>query len=147
MLNISFKPPACYDIPPSITDIALTVNTHTNKASPDQLIEKFASLLSFNDSQISELEKATRNQASSKVWWDQRKGRITASRFHDVHTKIQGILRRKDKVIKSRVTPLVLSMIKPEKISNVPSLDWGKQNEINAAEAFMQQEGIHHRKP
>ena len=95
-------PPACYDVPPSITDIALTVNTHTNKASPDQLIEKFVSLLSFNDSQISELEKATRNQASSKVWWDQRKGRITASRFHDVHTKIQGILRRKDKVIKSR---------------------------------------------
>ena len=38
-------------------------------------------------------------------------------------------------------------MIEPEKISNVLSLDWGKQNEINAAEAFMQQEGIHHRNP
>ena len=36
-------------------------------------------------------------------------------------------------------------MIEPEKISNVPSLDWDKQNEINAAEAFMKQEGIHHR--
>ena len=67
-LNISFMPPACYDVPASITDIALTVNTHTNKASPDQLIEKFVSLLSFNDSQITELVKATRNQASSKVW-------------------------------------------------------------------------------
>ena len=57
---------------------------------------------------------------------------------------MQGILGRKDKVIKSRVTPLVVSMIKPEKNSNVPSLDWGKQNEINAAETFMKQEGIHH---
>ena len=38
-------------------------------------------------------------------------------------------------------------MIAPEKISNVSSLDQGKQNEINAAEAFMQQERIHHRNP
>ena len=38
-------------------------------------------------------------------------------------------------------------MIEPKKNSNVPSLDWGKQNEINAAEAFMKQEGIHHRNP
>ena len=38
-------------------------------------------------------------------------------------------------------------MIDPENISNVASLDWGKQNEINATEAFMQQEGIHHRNP
>ena len=38
-------------------------------------------------------------------------------------------------------------MIEPEKISNVPSLDWDKQNEINAAEAFMQQEGIHYGNP
>ena len=38
-------------------------------------------------------------------------------------------------------------MTQPEKISNVPSLDWGKQNEISAAEAFMKQEGIHHRTP
>ena len=85
-------PPACYDVPPSVTDIAVTVNTHTNKASPDQLIEKLIISLSFNDSQITELEKATSNQASSNVWWDQRKRRITASHFHDVHTKIQGIL-------------------------------------------------------
>ena len=34
-------------------------------------------------------------------------------------------------------------MIKPKK----NSLDWGKQNEINAAEAFMKQEGIHHINP
>ena len=136
-------PPACYDVPPSITDIAVTVNTYTNKASPDQLIEKLIVSLSFSDSQITEIEKATSNQASSKVWWDQWKGRITASHFHDVHTKIQGILWRKDKVIKSRVTPLVLTMIKPKK----NSLDWGKQNEINAAEAFMKQEGIHHINP
>ena len=39
---------------------------------------------------------------------------------------------------------LVVSMTEPEKNSNVPSLDWGKQNEINAAETFMKQEGIHH---
>ena len=63
MLNISFMPPAYYDVPPPITDFALTVNNQTNRASPDQLIEKFVSLLSFNDSQITELEKATRNQS------------------------------------------------------------------------------------
>ena len=50
-------PPAYYDVAPPITD------NQTNRASPDQLIEKFVSLLSFNDSQITELEKATRNQS------------------------------------------------------------------------------------
>ena len=53
VLNISFMSPVCHDVPPSIPDIALTVNTHTNKSSPDQLIKKFVSLLSFNDCQIS----------------------------------------------------------------------------------------------
>ena len=38
-------------------------------------------------------------------------------------------------------------MIEPEKLSNVPYLDYGKQYENDAVEAFMQQEGIHHRNP
>ena len=83
----------------------------------------------------------TKSQSSSRDWHEQRKGRITASKFHDVHSKIQA-LSRKGKAC--RVTPLILAIVEPNILLNIPSLEWGKQNEKNAAEAFMQQEGKHH---
>ena len=60
VINISFMSQVCYDVPSSVIDIALTVNTQNNNASSDQLIKKFLGLLFLNDSQINGLEKATR---------------------------------------------------------------------------------------
>lgn len=82
-------PPTYNGQPPSLIDVALSVNTQNNNASPYiPLIEKSISLFSFNDRQISELEKAIRSQPLSKIWYDQRKGKITAFHFHEVHTKV-----------------------------------------------------------
>ena len=83
-LNISFSLPQCEDIPPSLEDIAQEVDSCRDKSNVNNL---FTSKLSFNDSQIHELEKATRNQSNSQIWRLQRKGRVTASRFHEVDKK------------------------------------------------------------
>ena len=56
-LNISFSLPQCEDIPPSLEDIAEEVNSCSDNSNVNNL---FTSKLSFNDSQIHELEKATR---------------------------------------------------------------------------------------
>ena len=61
-LNISAILPQCKDIHPSLEDIAADV---MENCTNDQ-IDSFNSKMSFSDSQIHELEKATRNQSNSK---------------------------------------------------------------------------------
>ena len=78
-LNISFNLS-----PPSLEDIAQEVNSCSGNSNVNNL---FASKLLFNDCQINELEKATRNQSNSQIWRLQRKGQVTASRFHEVDKK------------------------------------------------------------
>ena len=63
-LNISFSLPQCEDIPPSLEDIAQEVNSCSDNSNVNNL---FTSKLSFNDSQIHELEKETRNQSNSQI--------------------------------------------------------------------------------
>ena len=53
--------PQCKDIHPSLEDIAADV---MENCTNDQ-IDSFNSKMSFSDSQIHELEKATRNQSNS----------------------------------------------------------------------------------
>ena len=111
------------------------------EASSDDLIKTFSDQLSFNDSQLSELEKVSRNQSDSKSRWEQRKGRISASKFHEVFSKVQVLFRNRGKPLKCKVSPLILSLVDPQKLKNIPSLEWGKSHETSAAEAFMKYEG------
>ena len=73
----------------------------------------FSQKLSFSAGSIVELEKANRSQAKSKVWKNQRKGRITASNFHDVHTKVATLLRKRGEPVKTKVTPLLAKLLMP----------------------------------
>ena len=124
--NISHAPPPTHDVPPSLIDIAENIIETLTGADKEELIKAFAAQLSFNDFQLAELEKVTRNQASSHYWWEQRKGRITASRFHDVYTKVQVLFRNREKPVKCKISPLILSLVDPIPLDNIPSLQWGK---------------------
>ena len=64
-----------------------------------------------------------------------------------MHTKIQTILRRKDNLVKTRVTPLIQELVDPVSLEKIPSLEWGKKSEHNAAVAFMKLEGVKHSQP
>ena len=139
-------PPLHEDAPPPLQIIADSVQDGMQDNSQD-VIDRFTNCLTFNDRQIHELEKCTRNQSNSQYWWDQRKGRITASHFHKVHTKMQTILRRRGNPVKTCVTPLIQELVDPVPLEKIPSLDWGKSNEHNAAAAFMKLEGVKHSHP
>ena len=145
IINTMFSPPPDKDVPPTFADLVIDIKQQ--KFAPDQQMELFTSKLSFNDEQLHELEKATRNQSKSRIWWEHRKGRVTASRFHEVHQKVQALNKNRKKSVKVKVTPLLLSFVEPEVLKNIPALDWGKINEKHAAESFMQQEGKKHKNP
>ena len=136
-LNISVILPQCKDIHPSLEDIAADV---MENCTNDQ-IDSFNSKMSFSDSQIHELEKATRNQSNSNNWWSQRKERIPPSRFHEINQKMQMLYKNYLKPVKCRMTPLLLSIVEPKELQIVKSLKMGKKNEKNTAESFMKTEG------
>lgn len=143
-INTAFTPPTDSDIPSSLIDIATAIK---NTAADTDKVNMFGEKLSFNDDQLHELEKATRRQSNSRHWWDQRKGRITASRFHEVHQKVNMLHKNRAKPVKCKVTPLLLSFVEPTMLRNGLALEWGKKNETHAAESFMQQEGKKHAAP
>lgn len=145
VLNISHAPSPSDDIPPSLVDIASLITDENPGASPQTIIAAFNNQLSFKDSQISELEKATRNQSQSITWASQREGRITASNFHDVFLKVNALLRKGGKPV--QVIPLIQSLCHPRDISDVPAIQWGRLHEKTAAEAFMKHEGFRHSNP
>ena len=47
----------------------------------------------------------------------------------------------------TRVTPLIQELVDPVPPQKIPSLEWGKNNEHNAAAAFMKSEGVKHSQP
>lgn len=65
IINTSFVLPECYDAPPSLHDIASTVHSKLPSGSKEDITQLFIEQLSFNDAQILELEKVTRDQSSS----------------------------------------------------------------------------------
>ena len=147
VINISYAPPENLDVPRSLTEIANSVRDNLPNGSQDDVTKYFSDQLSFNDDQIRELEKITRSQSASNIWWNQRIGRITASKFGEVHTKVSNINKKRAKGKKIMVNSLVVSIVQPEKLPNVASLNWGKNNESKAAEAFMKHEGQKHTSP
>lgn len=68
------------ELPPSVTDISHNVN------SVDELMSK---LMPIEPEVVGFIERETVGQHANTNWHEQRKGRITASHFHDVFTKIE----------------------------------------------------------
>ena len=100
----------------------------------------FSQKLSSSAENVVELEKATRSQAKSELWKNQRKGRITASNFHNVHTKVTTLLRKKGEPVKSKVTPLSAKLLIPGYLSNLPTILWECTHKDNARQAFFDSE-------
>ena len=79
-------------IPPPMTEAAFVYSQeHINKEEPEY-VANFLESLHYNPEECLTIEKISRGQGDSTDWREQRKGRITASLFHDVHTKVQTII-------------------------------------------------------
>ena len=76
------------------------------------------------------LEESTRKQSNTQTWYDHRKGRITASHFHDV-------LRYKGKTYPKSIVKAIMQYYNI--CPTVPSLKWGRDHEDDARKAYIQQ--------
>lgn len=123
---------------------ALYTETHTNMAEAEY-IAGFLETLHYTTEMCEVIEKSTRGQGSSNDWIEQRKGRITASIFHEVHTKVQTIISGRKRVVK--VTPLTARIMgHQQSLDYLPSIQWGKIHERDAKDAFFKSEFGKHRK-
>ena len=137
-------------IKPAILSIVSPYNAgfvrNENKTMPKPLTELFSednladtlqelqqkSETAFNELEISikeaeNVEEATRNQANSKVWFEQRTGRVTASKFKAACST------NPDKPSKSLIK--MICYPSAHRFSNAAT-KWGISNESEAREAY-----------
>ncbi|WAR01052.1 hypothetical protein MAR_025424 [Mya arenaria] len=78
-------------LPKSVVDVTLS-----EIEKPDYSIESVVKALSMTQEESDNISKQTVEQASSKGWHNQRKGRITASLFHLVASRAKTIQKDED---------------------------------------------------
>ena len=88
----------------------------------------------LTDAQLSELEKVTREQFQSSVWFLQRIGRLTASCYLEIYKKLEQLLHHKQNV---PITPTLSKIMgSPKSLKTLPSVKWGNDHEGDAAASF-----------
>lgn len=70
------------------------------------------------------LRKKTVGQSSNSLWHDLRKGRITASNFYAVHTRMNS-LKKNPEVDTSSIVSVIMGESTPN--SNIKALKFGRE--------------------
>lgn len=94
--------------------------------------DEFLKQIELSDQQREELQRQTINQSSSQEWLENRKNRLTASIFGKICKRKQNI----------SCAPLVKAIVKPQNLSNVPSITYGRDNEHIALTQLSLQENV-----
>ena len=123
------SPPKEFSCPESIPKIAESIVEEHSGADEITLTAKLFENLSFNESQLAELEKATRGQSASKAWREQRKGCITGSKVREIFTKVNSISKARSQ---QKITPLVSKCFKDFDLTRLDAIKYGQNNEDNA---------------
>ena len=129
------------DLPAPLCDLATEFSSKKEGKSEEDVIREFLEKLTFSESSIRELGKASRDQSNSDVWKGQDKGRITASNFHDVNGEVKKLMRETGQSVKCKVAPLLAKLLLPDDISELPSIRWGCTHEEDATKAFFNDGG------
>ncbi len=86
-----------------------------------------ATTLFLTETQISQEQVKRIKQHSNPLWRQQRIGRITASNFHNIHTKTGTIIKRKGTSSKKpQHSQTVFKLLnESDNISHLPQIKWG----------------------
>ena len=79
----------------NLTVLGFANSTSLENLNDDEKIPEFLRCLCFSDNDVQAIEKMTRTQSKSLRWKEQRKGRLTASKHHDVFTKVNTLANLK----------------------------------------------------
>ena len=115
---------------------AANVNLIIQLAATCKTVEEFLSQMPIlTDLQVLQIETETRGQATNQTWVSQRRGRITASNFYSVFTRVNTIKANPSK--DHNVEPLLRKLMGCDVIKeNIPALNYGKEYEPIAKEKY-----------
>jgi len=117
----------------NIANETLTNNPNANESN---LMKSFMQNITLNLSLIEKIEKSTRDQNQNQIWYEVRRGRLTASKHHEIFTKVNSLSHQRS-AIKAKTTPLVNSIINKSKdISKLSAIKWGLEHEEDALKSF-----------
>ena len=105
------------------------------------IVTGFLASLHLSQNQCDSIEKATRAQRQCTEWVQKRKGRISASKYHEVHTKVKTIMAGRKKVVKTK--PLIARIVHHQSL-NVSAMQWGQAHEKDALDALVKTEWTKH---
>lgn len=77
-------------LPLNIVELAKEYSWN-NKITVKENIDLFTKTLKLTNEQINLIYTITKKQSESNIWFNQRKGRITASKFHQVYTRVNSL--------------------------------------------------------
>jgi hypothetical protein len=99
-----------------------------NSLSTEALINK----MKLSSADLVILQEKTKGQSSNPLWMKLRKGRITASNFYKVYTKIETLMKNPA----ASCDRLLQLLIIPTSLDHLPQIPRGKQLEILALDTL-----------
>lgn len=106
-------------------------------SSIDELVQR----LELTDEDRQEIETNTQDQNESEIWHKVRKGRITASNWYRVYTRVETLKKHPH----TDMSALVASFVNPPNLTHLPQINKGKETEKEAiAAAYRWLEQHHH---
>ena len=79
------------------------------------------------------IESKTRQQAGSDTWREQRKGRLTASMHHEIITKMNTLVKKKDVVV-SKLVARIMGLTSD--LRHIPAVKYEADSEDSARKEF-----------
>ncbi|XP_078586122.1 uncharacterized protein LOC144868000 [Branchiostoma floridae x Branchiostoma japonicum] len=116
-----------------LTPQSLSMDVMARPYTYDSRTQFIQSLIISNDD-VQVLERATRDQANSPLWSMARRGRLTASNFYRVYTKVQSI--KKDPENPKVESLLATIMGYTRTTPNLAALKYGREMEDEAKKAL-----------
>lgn len=110
-------------------------------ASTSRTTEDMLQKLTVSKEEIRDIERDTVGQSKNEIWRRLRKGRITASNFYRVHTKMESLKKNPS----TDSSKLVASLINPPDISHLSQIAQGNAKEKPALKKLFQLLSKNHR--
>ena len=117
-------------LPQPLTSFFSQKNKALNEAQLKEVCTSTFASMTITAEEADYLECSTKLQACSSLWFEHRKGRVTASKFAQVsRTQVEGSLS----ILKS------VMQYTPSLLSHVPAIKWGVKHENDAREEYVEQ--------
>lgn len=95
------------------------VLAHVNSSNS---VEELVRSISLNESQRQQLEISTKGQSENSRWNRARQGRLTASNFYAIHTRIESLKGNPQ----TDISLLVNRILHPSELGHLPQIKHGK---------------------